>query len=166
MKDGTALARKLQSPTVRWSVAGAIVLSVVLLGWFLRRGPQSPGRGDRSPVRLDIHREPATAETRVLLSPLTEGAEVAGWRVVAIEGPREGVIHVVLRKGADAIEVMLARREGSTVSAPVTVGPYALFNSGLPHLDRQALTVMRALAEGLRHKTNPPLGLGPFTPGR
>lgn len=166
MKDENALAQRLQSPAVRWFVAGVVVLVTFLSGFFLRRGSQSSGRGERSPVRLDIRREPATPEIRSFLAPLTEGSDVAGWRVTVIEGLRDGVIHIVLHKGQDDIEVIIARREGSTVSPPVTAGPYALFNTGLPHLDLQAMTVMRALAESLRSKGNPPPGLGPFTPGR
>jgi hypothetical protein len=54
------------------------------------------------------------------------------------------------------------------VSSPVVSGPYAFFNMGLAHLDRQAMAVMRSLGDSLRAKADAPLppGLGPFEPRR
>ena len=168
MADEPTLAQRMQSPTTRWLIVGLALLALLQVGFFLTRRPAGTARGQRSPVQLNIRREPATPEARALLAPVTEGAEVAGWRVTLLEGPREGLIHVVLHKGADDIEVLIARRQGTTVSSPVVSGPYAFFNMGLPHFDREAMTVMRALGESLRAKANAPLppGLGPFEPRR
>lgn len=166
MADAPTLAERLQSPQTRWMIAGGATLVVCLTFLLLTRRPAGTAPGERAPVPLTIRREPATAEARAFLSPLTEGSEVAGWRVTVLEGPRDGVLHVVLHKGSDDIEVLIARRQGTRVSAPVSAGPYALFNMGLARLDRDAMQVMRALAERLRAKTNPPPDLGPFVPGR
>jgi hypothetical protein len=168
MADEPTLAQRLQSPTTRWLIAVLAVLALLQVGFFVTRRPKGTARGERAPVRLNIRREPATPEARALLAPLTEGSEVAGWRVTVLEGPREGLIHVVLHKGADDIEILIARRQGTTVSSPVVSGPYAFFNMGLPHLDRQAMGVMRALGDALRAKASAPLppGLGPFEPRR
>lgn len=167
MADPPTLADRLQSPTVRWVVAGLVVVVALMAGLLLSRKPSArQTRGGRSGVPLNIRREPATPEARALLAPVTEGTEVAGWRATLLEGPRDGQVHVVFHKDGEDIEVIIALRRGTTVSSPVVAGPYALFNMGLPHLDRQAMTVMRALAENLRAKTNAPPGLGPFVPGR
>lgn len=166
MADAPTFAERLQSPRTRWMIAGGATAVVCLAFLLLTRRPAGTAPGERAPVPLNTRREPATAEARAFLAPLTEGSEVAGWRVTLLEGPREGIVHVVLHKGADDIEVLIARRQGTSVSAPVSAGPYALFNMGLARLDRDAMVVMRAMAEGLRTKTNPPAGLGPFVPGR
>jgi hypothetical protein len=168
MPDETRFARYLQSPTNRWLLGGLLVLALFLASSFLRRLPRGSARGERGGVPLNIRREPATPEARSLLAPLTEGSDVAGWRVTVLEGPRDGLIHVVLRKGADDIEILIAQRQGTTVSAPVVAGPYALFNMGFQEFDRQAMVVMRALADTLRAKAGAPAppGLGPFNPRR
>ncbi len=159
---------KLQDPKTRWAL---VLLALALLAGgsaLLRRRRVVGGPGDRVAVQTNIRREPAGADVRAILAPLTEGSDVVGWRVTVIEGVRDGCAHVVLHKGSDDIEVLVARRQGTTVSAPVTVGAYALFNMGLPQLDRQAGQVMRALADVLRANANAPVpqGMGPFQPGR
>lgn len=165
MADAPTFAERLQSPQTRWMIAGGATLVMGLMFLLLTRRPAGTAPDSRSPVLLTIRREPVTAEARAFLAPLTEGSEVAGWRVTLLEGPRDGVVHVVLHKGSDDIEVLIAQRQGTRVPAPVTAGAYALFNMGLARLDRDAMQVMRVMAEGLRAKTNPPPGLGPFVPG-
>ena len=167
MADEPSLPR-LQDPKTRWAL---VLLALALLAGgsalLRRRGRAVGGPGDRAAVQTNIRREPAGPDVRAILAPLAEGSDVAGWRVTVIEGGREGGAHGVLRKGSDDIEVLIARRQGTAVSAPVTAGAYALFNMGLAQLDRQAGQVMRALADVLRANASAPMpqGMGPFQPG-
>ncbi len=167
MADAPSLPT-LQDPKTRWAL---VLLALALLAGgsaLLRRRRVVGGPGDRAAVQTNIRREPAGPDVRAILAPLAEGSDVAGWRVTVIEGVRDGCAHVVLRKGSDDIEVLIARRQGTAVSAPVTAGAYALFNMGLAQLDRQAGQVMRALADVLRANASAPMpqGMGPFLPGR
>ena len=155
----------LDDPRVRW---GLVVLSLGLLAGvsFLRRDRAPAQVSTRAAVSAHIRRDPAGPEVRAILAPLAEGSEVVGWRITDIEGVRDGCIHLVLHKGNDDIEVIIELRQGTSVSAPVTVGAYALFNMGLDHLDRDAMRVMNALAQTLRARASVPQppGMGPFIP--
>lgn len=95
--DVSSFADRLQSPRVRWTIAIVAMLQV-FLGFLVLRRRLSKGslRGAGSEQRVSI-----TAVTREFLLPLAVGFEVVGWRVVWIEGPRNGFIHVVLNRGRD-----------------------------------------------------------------
>lgn len=157
----------LQNPRARMALVAFAVVALAAGFALSRRGRGGfGGPGERVAVRMDIPREPAGPAVRALFAPLTEGSEVEGWRIQTIEGVRDGNAHVVLTRGGDAIEVLVALRQGTAVTPPTAVGPYALFNMGLARLDRPAAQVIRALAERLRANASAPVppGLGPFRP--
>jgi hypothetical protein len=160
--DVSSFADRLQSPRVRWTIAVVAIL-LMFLGFLVltRRLPKGSLRGAGSEQRVSI-----TAVTREFLLPLAVGFEVVGWRVVWIEGPRNGFIHVVLNRGRDFFRVLIARRQGTTEPVQVSAGPYVLFSMDRERFPGDVTPVMRAMAEHLRTKTNPPPGLGPFSPGR
>lgn len=163
--DGEMVSTGLRNQRTRMVIlAVAFIALAGGLSFSLRS--RTSKRDDRTPVQMDIPREPAGPEVRALFAPLSEGSEVEGWRIRTIEGVRDGVIHVVLVRGVDAVEVLVALRQGTTVTSPATVGPYALFNMGLARLDGQALRIIRALADRIRANVSVPVppGLEPFRP--
>lgn len=162
-----ATPTSLQNPRVRMALVAVAVAALAGGLALTRRGRGGfGGRGERVAVRMDIPREPAGPEVRALFAPLTEGSVVEGWRIQTIEGVRDGNAHVVLTRGGEAIEVLVALRQGTAVTPPTAVGPYALFNMGLARLDRPAAQVIRGLAERMRANASAPVppGLGPFRP--
>lgn len=160
------LVRRLRDPRARWVLV--LVALLVLAGVYVALHPRQSRalRGGRVGMEVNVRREPAGLGERAVLAPLTESSEIGAWRITMVEGLRDGLIHVLLRRGADTMEVVIARREGTVVSPPLTEGPYALFHFSASSLDREAMTVMRALAAALHRNAAVPVpaGLRPFTP--
>lgn len=69
----------------------------------------------------------AVAEVRALLGDLQEGERLVGWTVEAIDGPRDGVIRVHVRRDRVGFALMVAKKGRLPQPAPVETEAHAIY---------------------------------------
>ncbi|MCX4241958.1 hypothetical protein [Paraliomyxa miuraensis] len=68
-----------------------------------------------------------TDEGRALLGGLAEGERLMGWTVQALDGPRDGLLHIELGRDQVGFALMVATKGTRAESAPVETERYVIF---------------------------------------
>ncbi len=112
------------------------------------RSRSSPSAGRPSRPR-PVQRVPVGDAERPVFGALAPGARVGDATVTALEGIRDGFlhVHVALREGP--VDLWIARLAGTNAHPPVSVGPYAIYSARTPIAHERIEPTMRAVAMAL-----------------
>lgn len=115
-----------------------------------RAWPSRSSPSTRVPERpRPVQRVPVGDDERPIFGALAPGARVGDATVTALEGIRDGFlhVHVALREGP--VDIWIARLAGTNAHPPVSVGPYALYSARAPIAHERIEPTMRAVAMAL-----------------
>ncbi len=163
----TPLRRMLTAARARpwgWVAAGVVLVAAMMSLRSIRRTGHGPERPHTLQSAIAV--DPSPSE-RALLSPLAVGSALGPGVITRLNGIQDGGLSVQLRVGGAPVEILIKRRAGSSVEAPVEAGPYALYytTTTVPYAQVQA--ALRALGAVLSSHADMPVpsGLTPKTHG-
>lgn len=112
-------------------------------------------RPDEAWVEAPVAGAQLSDEARALLGELAVGEQLASWTVTAIDGPRDGMLRIDLRRDDVRFALEVARKGTRPEAAPLETGRYVVYYGhvhppGTTLSDGTIHATTRALARRLR----------------